>query len=207
MMLKLYSKNNPPERIDQIVRVLNDGGVIIYPTGTTYALGCHALKERAVERICRIRQIDPSAHPLSVICYDLSAISEYAFISTPVFKLMKRNLPGPFTFVLKGKNRLPKIFRTRKSGEIGIRMPDSPIVRDLLEALDAPLMTASLPVQTGDDDVAYFTDPELINDTWGTQVDLVIDGGMGVMGTSTVVNCSSDADEVEILRQGDGVLV
>ena len=144
-MLKLYTKNNPPERIAEIVRILNDGGVIIYPTGTTYALGCHAHKERAVERICRIRQISPSSHPLSVICYDMSAISDYAFISTPVFKLMKRNLPGPFTFILKGKNKLPKIFRSRKTGEIGIRMPDSPIVRELLENLGAPLMTASLP--------------------------------------------------------------
>ena len=104
-MLKLYAKNNPPDRIEQIVSVLRDGGVIIYPTGTTYALGCHALKERAVERICKIRQIDPSSHPLSVICYDMSAISEYARISTPIYKVMKRNLPGAFTFVLQEVTR------------------------------------------------------------------------------------------------------
>lgn len=204
-MLRLYTKNNPPERIARIVQVLNDGGVIIYPTGTTYALGCHALKERAVERICRIRNIDAAEHPLSVICYDLSAISEYAFISTPVFKLMKRNLPGPFTFILKGKNRLPKIFRTRKTGEIGIRMPDSPIVRDILEALDAPLMTASLPVvEEGADE--YATNPELIEETFGSQVDLVVDGGEGTLGTSTIVNCCDDTDEPEVVRQGDGWL-
>ncbi len=203
-MLKLYSKNNPPERLDEIVRVLNDGGVIIYPTGTTYALGCHALKERAVERICRIRQIEPSSHPLSVICYDMSAISDYAFISTPVFKLMKRNLPGPFTFVLKGKNKLPKIFRSRKTGEIGIRMPDSSIVRELLEHLGAPLMTASLP-ELHPGETEYFTDPELIEEDFSSQVDLIVDGGTGTLGQSTVVDCTED-DEGVVLRQGDGIL-
>lgn len=203
-MLKLYTKNNPPERIAEIVRILNDGGVIIYPTGTTYALGCHAHKERAVERICRIRQISPSSHPLSVICYDMSAISDYAFISTPVFKLMKRNLPGPFTFILKGKNKLPKIFRSRKTGEIGIRMPDSPIVRELLENLGAPLMTASLPeLHPGEPE--YQTDPELIDEEFGAQVDLVIDGGEGTLGQSTVVDCTTD-DDGEIIRQVDGIL-
>lgn len=204
-MLRLYTKNNPPDRIARIVQVLNDGGVIIYPTGTTYALGCHALKERAVERICRIKRIDAGEHPLSVICYDLSAISEYAFISTPVFKLMKRNLPGPFTFILKGKNRLPKIFRSRKTGEIGIRMPDSPIVRDILEALDAPLMTASLPL-ADEAESEYLTNPELIDEAFGSQVDLVIDGGEGALGETTIVNCCDDADEPEVVRQGDGWL-
>lgn len=204
-MIKLYSKNNPPERIDQIVRVLRDGGVIIFPTDTTYALGCHALKERAVERICQIRQINPAEHPLSVICYDMSAISDYALISTPVYKVMKRNLPGPFTFVLPGKNKLPKIFKSRKSGEIGIRMPESAIVNDILRALDAPLMTASLPSDSPYDDEAYHLDPDLINDTFGPQVDLVIDGGMGQMGASTIVDCHDDS--FDIIRQGDGVLV
>ena len=203
-MLKLYSKNNPPERIAEVVSVLRDGGVIIYPTGTTYALGCHALKERAVERICKIRKIDLSSHPLSVICYDMSAISEYAKISTPIYKVMKRNLPGAFTFILQGKNKLPKIFRTRKSGEIGIRMPDSEIVRNILQELDAPLMTASLPTDGYEDD-AYRLNPELIDETFGPMVELVIDAGMGQLGESTVVDCKDD--DYEILRQGDGVLI
>lgn len=203
-MLKLYTKNNPPERIDRLVRLLNDGAVIIYPTGTTYALGCHALKERAVERICRIKKVDPAAHPLSVICYDMSAISEYAHIPTPVFKVMKRNLPGPFTFILQGKNKLPKIFRSRKTGEIGIRMPDSPIVRDILEALQAPMMTASLPV-ADDDEPEMLTNPELIEETFGGMVDEVVDGGEGTWGSTTVVQCDSDG-EMEIVRQGDGIL-
>lgn len=203
-MLKLYDKNNPPERIAQVVSILRDGGVIIFPTGTTYALGCHAMKERTIERICRIRNIHPATHPLSVICYDMSAISDYARISTPIYKVMKRNLPGPFTFIIPGKNKLPKIFRTRKSGEIGIRMPDAPIVRDILHELDAPIMTASLPTEGYDDD-AYRTDPELINETFGAQVDLVIDGGMGQLGESTIVDCHDD--DFEILRQGDGELI
>ncbi len=202
-VIKLYSKNNPPERIDEIVRVLKDGGVIIYPTDTAYALGCHALKERAVEKICRIRGIDPASHPLSVICYDMSSISEYAHISTPVYKVMKRNLPGAFTFILAGKNKLPKIFRSKKSGEIGIRMPDSTIVRDILKVLDAPMMTASLPTDGYDDD-AYRTDPELIDETFGNQVDIVVDGGMGTLGESTIVDCRDD--EMEIIRQGNGEL-
>lgn len=204
-MLKLYDKNNPPERLQEVVNTLNDGGVIIYPTGTTYALGCHALKERAVERICKIRQISPSAHPLSVICYNMSSISDYAHISTPIYKLMRRNLPGPFTFILAGKNKLPKVFRSRKTAEIGIRMPDSPLVRDILELLGAPLMTASLPKDEEFADPAYRTNPDLIDETFGTQADLVIDGGFGTEGETTVVSCLDG--EPCIVRQGDGILI
>lgn len=201
--LKLFAKNNPQDRIGRIVDVLRDGGVIICPTGTTYALACHAMKERAVERICRIRQIDPAEHPLSVVCYDMSVISTYAHISTPIFKLMKRNLPGAFTFILPAKNKLPKIFRSRKGGEIGIRMPDSPIIRDILQQLEAPLMTASLPMV--EDEPELRTDPELIDDEWGDLVDLVVDGGVGEPGESTIVACNDD--EPTILRQGDGLLI
>ena len=202
-MLKLYPKNNPPQRIKEVVDILNDGGVIIYPTGTTYALGCHALKERAVERICKIRQIGPATHPLSVICYDMSSISEYAQISNAAYKVMKRNLPGKFTFIIPGKRVLPKIFRSRKTGEIGIRMPESDIVRDILQALDAPLMTVSLPADSYDD-IAYITDPGLIEETFGSQVDLVIDGGIGCLGETTIVDCHDD--EFNIIRQGEGIL-
>lgn len=202
-MLKLYPKNNPPQRIKEVVDILNDGGVIIYPTGTTYAFGCHALKERAVERICKIRQIDPATHPLSVICYDMSSISEYAQISNAAYKVMKRNLPGKFTFIIPGKRVLPKIFRSRNTGEIGIRMPESDIVRDILQALDAPLMTVSLPADSYDD-IAYITDPGLIEETFGSQVDLVIDGGIGCLGETTIVDCHDD--EFNIIRQGEGIL-
>lgn len=204
-MIKLYSKNNPPDRIEKIVNVLHNGGVIIFPTDTTYAIGCHALKERAVERICKIRQINPAEHPLSIICYDIRAISDYAHISTPVYKMMKRNLPGLFTFILPGKNKLPKVFKSRKTGEIGIRMPKSNIIADILRVLDAPLMTTSLPYSPPYDDNAYHIDPDLINDTFGSQVDLVIDGGMGNVGKSTIVDCHDN--EYKIIRQGDGILI
>lgn len=206
-MLKLYNKNNPRDRIDNVVKVLRNGGIIIFPTGTTYALGCHALKERAVERICIIRNIEPSEHPLSVICYDMSTISEFAHITTPIYKIMKHNLPGPFTFILPGKNKLPKIFRNKKNGEVGIRMPESNILKDILEALEAPMMTSSLPapLHHDEDDVSYLLDPELINETFGNIVDLVIDGGIGTTGKSTVVRCHDS--EIEILREGDGILI
>lgn len=203
-MIKLYSKDNPIERIQKVVDVLNSGGVIIYPTGMTYALGCHALKERAVERICKIKQVNPAAHNLSVVCYDMSSISEYAHISTPIYKLMKRNLPGAFTFILSGKNKLPKIFRKRKSNEIGIQMPDNPILRDILEVLNAPLMTASLPISV-DQDLNELIDPELVNEKYESVVDLVIDGGVGQEGASTVVDCLGE--DYQIIRQGKGVLI
>lgn len=203
-MIKLYSKDNPIERIQKVVDVLNSGGVIIYPTGMTYALGCHALKERAVERICKIKQVNPAAHNLSVVCYDMSSISEYAHISTPIYKLMKRNLPGSFTFILPGKNKLPKIFRKRKSNEIGIQMPNNPILRDILEVLNAPLMTASLPISV-DQDLNELIDPELVNEKYESVVDLVIDGGVGQEGASTVVDCLGE--DYQIIRQGKGVLI
>ena len=123
MLLKLYDKNNNPQDLQRVTDILNDGGLIIYPTDTMYAIGCHGLKERAIERICRIKDIDPRKNNLSIICYDLSSISEYAKVGNNEFKLMKHNLPGPFTFILNGTNRLPKIFRNRK--EVGIRMPDN----------------------------------------------------------------------------------
>ena len=120
MLLKLYEKNNNPQDLQQVVDILNDGGLIIYPTDTMYAIGCHGLKERAIERICRIKNIDPRKNNLSIICYDLSSISEYAKVDNNTFKLMKRNLPGPFTFILNGTNKLPKIFRNRKEVDLVI---------------------------------------------------------------------------------------
>lgn len=203
-LLKLYKKDNPPDRLQTVVRTLCDGGVVILPTDTTYALACHALKERAVERICSIRRIDPASHPLSVVCYDMSAISDYARISTPIYKIMRRNLPGPFTFILPGKNKLPKIFRHKKDSEVGIRMPDNPVTREILRVLDAPIMIASLPIDSETADTEYLIDPELIDEAFGHLVDLVVDGGMGHEGQSTIVDCHEDTPN--ILRQGDGTL-
>lgn len=201
MLLKLYDKNNDPDDIAEVVRILNDGGLIIYPTDTKYAIGCHGLKERAIEQICRVKGIDPKKNNLSIICYDLSNISEYAKVDNSTFKLMKRNLPGPFTFILNTGSRLPKIFRNRK--EVGIRVPDNNIIREICQALDAPILTATLP-HKDEEDIEYTTTPELIEEKFGKDVDIVIDGGIGGIEPSTVVDCTDD--EAEIVRQGKGWL-
>ena len=201
MLLKLYEKNNNPADLQQIIDILNDGGIIIYPTDTMNAIGCHGLKERAIERICQLKDIDPKKNNLSIICYDLSSISEYAKVDNNTFKLMKRNLPGAFTFILNGTTRLPKIFRNRK--EVGIRMPDNPIIQEIARLLDAPIMTTTLPLDEGED-IEYITDPELIDEKFGNIVDLVIDGGIGGTEGSTIVSCTNN--EIEIVRQGKGWL-
>ena len=201
MLIKLYDKNNDPQELQRVVDVLNDGGLVIYPTDTRYAIGCHGLKERAIERICKIKKIDSKKNNLSIICYNLSEISTYAKVDNNTFKIMKRNLPGPFTFILNGTNRLPKIFRNRK--EVGIRMPDNNIIREIARLLDAPIMTTTLP--TGEnEDVEYSTDPELIHEKFGNIVDIVVDGGIGGMDASTVVDCTGD-DPV-IVREGKKTL-
>lgn len=201
MLQKLYSRNNDPDILQRIVDSLQDGGLIIYPTDTMYAIGCHALKERPIEKICRLKRIDPRKHLLSVICYDLSNISRYAQVGNATFKLMKRNLPGPFTFILDADSRLPKVFRNRK--EVGIRVPDNPIIREICRLLDAPILSTTLPIDE-DEDIEYVTDPELIQEKFGAEVDWVIDGGIGGLEPSTVVNCCGD--NIEIVRPGKGVL-
>lgn len=201
MILKLYDKNNNPDDLQRIADVLNDGGIIIYPTDTMYAMGCHALKERSIERICKLKGIDPRKHYLSIICYDLSNISEYARVSNATFKLMKRTLPGPFTYILNADSRLPKLFRNRK--EVGIRVPDNPIIQEICRTLDAPILTTTLPLAEGED-IEYLTDPELIDEKFGEKVDLVIDGGIGGIEPSTVIDCREN--EPEIIRQGKGTV-
>ncbi|MDR0937838.1 MAG: threonylcarbamoyl-AMP synthase [Mediterranea sp.] len=201
MLLRLYDKNNDPQDLERVVDILNDGGLIVYPTDTMYAIGCHGLKERAIERICRIKEIDPRKNNLSIICYDLSVISEYAKMDNNTFKLMKRNLPGPFTFILNASGRLPKIYRNRK--EVGIRMPDNAIVNEIARLLGAPIMTATLPRDEGEE-LEYVTDPELIDEKFGDVADLIIDGGIGGTEVSTVVKCTDG--EPEVLRQGKGTL-
>ncbi|KAA6341027.1 Threonylcarbamoyl-AMP synthase, partial [termite gut metagenome] len=154
MLLKLYEKNNNRQDLQRVVNTLVEGGLIICPTDTMYAIGCHGLKERAVERICKLKNIDPDKSRLYLICYDLSSISEYVKIDNNTFKLMKRNLPGAFTFILNTGIRLPKIFKKRK--EVGIRMPDNTIIREIACLLDAPIMTTTLP-HTEDEDIGYAT--------------------------------------------------
>ena len=201
MLIKLYEKNNNPKYLARIVEVLEEGGIIIYPTDTMYAIGCHALKERPIERICRLKGIDPRKNNLSIICYDLSNISEYAKVDNNTFKLMKRNLPGAFTFILNTGSRLPKIFKNRK--EVGIRVPDHAVIREICQLLDAPILTTTLPLEDSED-IEYITTPELIAEKFGNEADIIIDGDIGGTEPSTVVNCTEG--EAEIVRQGKGWL-
>ena len=201
MLIKLYEKNNNPKDLEKIIQTLEDGGIIIYPTDTMYAIGCHALKERAIERICKLKGIDPKKQHLSISCYDLSNISEYAKIDNATIKLMKRNLPGAFTFILPTGSKLPKIFKNRK--EVGIRMPDHPIIMEICQLLDAPILTTTLPLEEGEE-IEYITTPELIEEKFGRDADIIIDGGIGDFEPSTIVNCVDG--EAEVVRQGKGWL-
>ena len=201
MLVKLYEQNPNQREIDRIVKILRDGGIIIYPTDTVYAMGCDALNVRAVEQICKFKGIDPQKANLSIICYDLSSISEYAKVNNTVFKLMKKNLPGAFTFILNATSNLPKIYKNRK--EVGIRIPDNNIIRSIVNELGNPILSTS--VRAKDDLLEYATDPELIEEEYGDQVDLVVDGGYGGSEPSTIVDCTGD--DIEIVRQGKGELL
>ena len=197
MLIKIYPENPNPREIDKVIDVLRDGGLVIYPV---YAIGCDALNVRAVEKICQMKGINPQKSNLSIICYDLSNLSEYAKVSNSAFKLMKKHLPGPFTFILPTSSELPKIYKNRK--EVGIRVPDNNIIRTLVKELGNPILTMS--VHDDDDMIEYSTDPELIHEKYEDTVDIVIDGGYGGFEASTVVDCTTDY--FEIIRQGKGIL-
>lgn len=201
MLIKLYTENTNPRELQNIVEVLRDGGTVIYPTDTIYGIGCDALNVRAVEKICALKGIDPTKSNLSIICNDLSNISEYAKVDTPTFKLMRKNLPGPFTFILPTTSSLPKIYKNRKT--VGIRVPDNNIIRELVSMLGNPILSTT--VKDENDEVEYTTDPELIYEKWSEFSDIVIDGGFGGIEPSTVVDCTGD--EPVIIRQGKGELI
>lgn len=199
MLVKIYEENPNPKEIAKVIKILQDGGLVIYPTDTVYALGCDALNVRAVEKICKIKGVNPQKNNLSIICYDLSNLSEYAKVSNAAFKLMKKYLPGPYTFILPTSSELPKIYKNRK--EVGIRVPDNQIVRTIVQELGNPLLTMS--VHDDEDEVMeYSTDPELIDEKYEGKVDIVIDGGYGGIEPSTVIDCTED--EFSIIRQGKG---
>lgn len=200
MLIKLYNENPNLKEIEKIVTLLHDGGTIIYPTDTLYGIGCDALNVRAVEKICDLKGINPQKSNLSIICNDLSIISEYAKVSTPIFKLMKRNLPGPFTFILPTTSSLPKIYKNRKT--VGIRVPDNNIIREIVAQLGNPILSTS--VKDENDEVEYTTNPELIHEKWKDFADIVIDGGTGDISPSTIVDCTTN--EPIITRQGKGEL-
>lgn len=204
---KLYAKNPNVRILQEIAQTVRDGGIVIYPTDSVYAIGCNALNQHAVERIYQYRKEEQKEGHLSIICRDISQAAEYVRISDRQFKVMRKHLPGPFTFILEAGLKLPKVFRSRKT--VGIRIPDQPILHALLEELDAPLLTTSLKAPVDDDvdpdeAVSYLTDPFLIEEAFQNQADILIDGGYGEEMPSTVVDLMGD--EPEIVRQGAGVL-
>jgi tRNA threonylcarbamoyl adenosine modification protein (Sua5/YciO/YrdC/YwlC family) len=200
MLIKLYEDSPNIKVIQKIANALREGGLIIYPTDTVYAIGCDIFQARAVEKICKLKKEDPRKANLSFICCDLSQVSEFARVETPVFKILKKNLPGPFTFILNGSTKLPKLFKQKST--VGIRIPKNAIAEAIVRELGNPLMTMTLHDQ--DAQIEYTTDPELIDERYGYSVDLVIDGGIGGEIQSTVVDCTQD--EIVIIRQGKGIL-
>lgn len=201
MLIKLYENNPNPQQIRQVADVLRNGGIIIFPTDSVYAFGCAIFNSKGVETIAKIKNKDLRRSDLSFVCHEMSQISEYAKMEDDAFKLMKKNLPGAFTFILNGSSRLPKLFKNRKT--VGIRMPANKIALEIVRELGEPMMTSS--IFTDEDTLEYVTDPELIEEKYGNLVDLVIDGGYGGLEPSTIIDFTSD--EAEIIRQGAGELV
>ncbi|MFN4144325.1 MAG: L-threonylcarbamoyladenylate synthase [Runella sp.] len=198
--LQIHPQTPEPRKIQQVVNLLRQGGIVIYPTDTVYAMGCDIHNARAVERLAKIKGIKPQKNDFSFICYDLSHIADYAKVSNTAFKLMKRLLPGPFTFILEASSRVPKVLANRKT--VGIRIPDHAIARQIVDELGHPIITTSIK-DDADDIMEYPTDPEEIFERYQYQVDMVISGGYGGIVPSTVINATDD--DFEIIRQGAGV--
>lgn len=199
-ILKLYPDNPNPKGIEKVVEVLKKGGVIIYPTDTVYSFGCDVTKVRALERIARIKEIKLEKSNFSIIFYDLSHLADYTKqVSTATYKILKRTLPGPYTFILEANNIIPKLFKSKRK-TIGIRIPDNNIPREIVRALGNPIVATS--VHDEDEIIEYTTDPELIKEKYDHLVDLIIDGGFGDNDASTVVDLCNG--EIEILREGKG---
>ncbi len=200
MLLKIYPENPNPKAIQRVVECLQNGGVVIYPTDTIYGIGCDIFKQKSVERITQILGDGKKKTAMTFICQDLSHLSDYTKpIPNNVFKVMKKVLPGPFTFILEANSNVPKLLQSNKK-TVGIRVPDNNIIREIVEQLGHPILSTS--VKDDDEIVEYTTDPELIHDKYGHLVDIVIDGGYGDNVPSTVVNCVDG--EIEVLREGKG---
>ncbi|UJH67458.1 L-threonylcarbamoyladenylate synthase [Allomuricauda sp. SCSIO 65647] len=199
--IKLYEENPNPRRIKRVVEVLRNGGLVIYPTDTVYGLGCDITNSKALEKIARIKGIKLAKANWSFVCADLSNLSDYVRqINTSTFKILKRALPGPYTFILPGNNNLPRDFKKKKT--VGIRIPDNLIARTLVKELGNPIVSTS--IYDEDDVIEYTTDPELILEKWENLVDVVIDGGYGDNVASTVIDLSDGAPV--IVREGKGSL-
>ncbi|UNY98180.1 threonylcarbamoyl-AMP synthase [Zhouia spongiae] len=200
-LIRIYEENPNPREIARVVEILKKGGLIIYPTDTVYGLGCDITNSRALQKIARIKGVKLEKANFSFICADLSNLSDYVRqIDTPTFKILKRALPGPYTFILPGSNNLPKDFKKKKT--VGIRVPDNSIARELVEMLGNPIVSTS--IHDEDELLEYTTDPELIIEKWDNLVDVVIDGGYGDNVPSTVIDLSEE--EVIVVREGKGSL-
>ena len=198
MLIQIHPDDPQPRLIKQVTECLKNGGVIIYPTDTIYGLGCDINQPRAVEKICKIKNVDPQKAQLSFICRDLSHLSDYTkTIDTPLYRILKSYLPGPYTFILPASKQVPKILQSRKS-TVGLRIPDNKICQHILDELGHPILSASLPGEM----VEEYTDPEVIYEKFGDTIDFIIDGGIGGMIPSTIVDCTGE--EWKITRQGLG---
>ncbi|MCC5917600.1 MAG: threonylcarbamoyl-AMP synthase [Cryomorphaceae bacterium] len=199
-IIKIYPENPNAKHIAKVIDLLESGGVIIYPTDTVYSIGCDLNNPKAIERVARIKNVKPEKADFSIIFYDLSMLSEYTkSVDTPTYKILKKALPGPFTFILPASSAIPRLFKNKKK-TIGIRIPDNNIPRTIVKALGRPIIATS--VHDDDEVLEYTTDPELILEKYGHLVDLVIDGGFGDLHASTIIDMSSG--EPEILRLGKG---
>ncbi len=202
MLLKIFPENPNQYRIRKVVDSLEAGGIIIYPTDTVYAMGCDVRENKSIEKIASFKGLNPDKPDLSLIFHDMSQLSEYTVIrDNNLFKLLKRNLPGPFTFIVKANNQIPKMFKNRKK-TVGIRIPNNNIILEIVRELGRPVITTSIHDQ--DEILEYITDPELIHEKYRDFADIVIDGGYGRNEASTIVDCTGDGPE--IIRQGLGVL-
>jgi len=200
MLVRIYEENPNERSIAQVVDILKKGGIIIYPTDTVYGLGCDINNHKAIEKVCEIRGIKPEKANLSFICYDLTAISQYTKpFDTATFRLLKKALPGPFTFIFNSSNQVPKLLSSKKK-TVGIRVPDNAIARAIVKQLGNPILSTS--IHDDDEIMEYSTDPELIHEKYGEIVDVVIDGGYGNFVPSTVIDLTSG--EVEVIREGKG---
>ncbi|SFU53855.1 tRNA threonylcarbamoyl adenosine modification protein, Sua5/YciO/YrdC/YwlC family [Pustulibacterium marinum] len=197
--IRIYEENPNPREIEKVVNVLRDGGLIIYPTDTVYGLGCDITNTKALQKIARIKGIKLEKANFSFVCADLSNLSDYVKqIDTPTFKVLKKALPGPYTFILPGNNSLPKEFKKKKT--VGIRVPDNRIATEIVKHLGNPIVSTS--IYDEDDVIEYTTDPELIYEKWDNLVDIVIDGGYGDNNPSTIIDMSNG--EFEVIREGKG---
>lgn len=202
MLTKIYSDNPNPKHVRQVCDILRAGGLAVYPTDTVYAVGCDVGSPKAVERLARLKGLDPRNPEFSLIFTDISMLSEYTVIrDNNVFKMMKRNLPGPFTFILNANNQLPKLFRNKRK-TVGIRIPDNTVVLEIVREMERPLVTTS--IHDPDEIIEYTTDPELMHEKYDGLVDVVVHGGYGHNEASTVIDCTGD--KPFIVRQGLGEL-